>query len=129
MPSWAGSTVVAPVTVGDGEQIVGTQITSRGMVLSDSVVRAAEGVFAAAKPQAVVTYLVNTIEIGGRKIPYSTITGMQSREIDDDEIVLNDWAADDLGAVVGDEVLVTYYEPETTHGNLREAQPLQDVCR
>ncbi|MCH8839401.1 MAG: ABC transporter permease [Planctomycetes bacterium] len=131
--------VVTPVTAGDPEQIVGTQITSRAMVLSDHVVQAAERLFAAAKPQAVVTYLANTIEIGGRKIPYSTITGLESSAalgplfdaegqpilVIDNEIVLNDWAADDLRAAVGDEVRVTYYEPETTHGNLREAQPLR----
>ncbi len=115
--------VAAPVSV--GERVVGTQITSRGMVLSDYVVSVVEKTFSSAGPQAVATYLANTIEIGDQKIPYSTITGMQSREIGNGEIVLNDWAADDLGATVGDEVTVTYYEPETTHGNLREAEPLR----
>ena len=116
---------VAPVTEGGSDQIVGTQITSRGMVLSDYVVGVVEKELASAKPQAVVTYLANTLEVRDQRIPYSTITGMASREVGDGEIVLNDWAADDLGAVVGDEVVVTYYEPETTHGNLREAKPLR----
>jgi len=117
--------VVTPITVGDTDQIVGTQITSKGMVLSDYVVRIAKEEFSEDKPQEVVTYLANTLEVGEQKIPYSTITGMQSLEIGDDEIVLNDWAAEDLEAKVGDEVIVTYYEPETTHGNLREAEPLR----
>ena len=41
----------------------------------------------------------------------------------DDEIVLNRWAADDLKAKVGDKVTVTFYEPESTHGELREHAP------
>ena len=41
----------------------------------------------------------------------------------DDEIVLNRWAADDLKVEVGDEITVTYYEPESTHGQLREHKP------
>ena len=44
-------------------------------------------------------------------------------ELADNEIVLNRWAADDLKAKVGDEVTVTFYEPESTHGRLREHQP------
>ena len=41
----------------------------------------------------------------------------------DDEIVLNRWAADDLEAKVGDAITVTFYEPESTHGQLREHEP------
>ena len=91
--------------------------------------------------QPVVTYLANTIAVGEgdaqRKIPYSTITGVDSTPqlgpllddtgqpitLADDEIVLNRWAADDLGAKVGDTVTVTFYEPESTHGELREHEP------
>jgi putative ABC transport system permease protein len=87
--------------------------------------------------QPVVTYLANTISVDGRKIPYSTITGVASVpdlgplrdeagevvELADGEIVLNRWAADDLKAKVGDEVKVTFYDPESTHGRLQEHQP------
>ena len=117
--------VASPVTTGDNGKTVGTQITSRGMVLSDYVVEVAEQKFADAQPQTVVTYLANTLELGERKIPYSIITGWEAMELGDGEIVLNSWAAEDLEAKVGDQILVTYYEPETTHGNLREAEPLR----
>lgn len=130
--------VVTPVT-SSTDAPIGVQITSLGMVLTDHVVEVAQRQFSAAIPQAIVTYLANTIEIGSRKIPYSTITGVESIptlgplldaagqpiEIADDEIVLNDWAASDLEAEIGDEVTVTYYLPETTHGNLRVAEPLK----
>ena len=116
-----------------------TQITSHGMVLPDHVVHVIRNDLASTKPQEIVTYLANTIEVGQRKIPYSTITGVESAaaigplldergsplEIADDEIVLNNWAASDLKAELGTEVVVTYYEPETTHGNLRVATPLK----
>lgn len=88
--------------------------------------------------QPVSTYLANTLRHGERTIPYSTITGVDSTaelgplldergkpiRLADDEIALNRWAADDLQAEVGDTIDVTYYEPESTHGKLREAKPL-----
>ena len=38
----------------------------------------------------------------------------------DDEIALNSWAADDLQAKIGDPIRMTYFEPESTHGKVRE---------
>lgn len=117
------------------------QISADQLVLPDEVVRAAERAFGKDSLQPVITYLANTLMTGEgdklRKIPYSTITGVDSTaelgplldeqgvpiRLKDDEIVLNRWAADDLGAEVGDEVTVTFYEPESTHGRLREHHP------
>jgi putative ABC transport system permease protein len=117
------------------------QIAADQLVLPDSIVRAIEREFPAPRSQPIVTYLANTISVGEgnavRKIPYSTITGVDSTaaegplfdeagtplKLADDEIVLNRWAADDLQAKIGDTVTVTFYEPESTHGVLREHQP------
>jgi putative ABC transport system permease protein len=112
------------------------QISADELVLPAEVVRAVGQAFNG-ESQPVVTYLANTIAVGGRKIPYSTITGVRSVaqlgpllddagkpiELADNEIVLNRWAADDLKAKVGDDLRVTFYEPESTHGRLREHQP------
>ena len=82
----------------------------------------------------VLTYLANTISLvdatgaprGNREIPYSTITaldpaaagflprvflvdGSQPGALGPDEILLNQWAAADLGARVGDLIKVEYY--------------------
>ena len=71
----------------------------------------------------ILTYLANTIAANGQAIPYSTITGLDTQRafsleltdgssappLADDEILLNEWAAIDLGAEVGDEVNVSYY--------------------
>ena len=92
--------------------------------------------------QAVLTYFANTIA-GGRDadqpertgIPYSMISAIDFTEqfalkstdgeliepLDDDEIVLNSWAAKDRNLQPGDTVRVDYFEPETTHGEPVEA--------
>jgi putative ABC transport system permease protein len=112
------------------------QISADELVLPAEVIRAAAQAFNGER-QPIVTYLANTVSIGDRKIPYSTLTGVQSlaglgplldeagRPIDlaDNEIVLNRWAADDLKAKVGDAVKITFYEPESTHGRPTEHEP------
>ena len=71
----------------------------------------------------ILTYLANTIAANERTIPYSTITGLNTQRafsleltdgsvappLADDEILLNEWAAMDVGAEVGDEINVSYY--------------------
>jgi ABC-type antimicrobial peptide transport system permease subunit len=68
----------------------------------------------------VLTYVANSIRIGSREVPYSTVTA-----IDFDAVVakaeglpglstlppiwLNEWAASDLNARVGDEVTLDYF--------------------
>ena len=90
----------------------------------------------------VFTYLANRIFIKdndkmeidrGDTIPFSMVTASDSFksknvkdisgnpiEIADDEIVFNSWAADSIGAKVGDTIRVVYYQPETTHGEYIE---------
>jgi len=65
----------------------------------------------------VLTYVANAIRINDREIPYSTVSaidlsaaGMQLAEKDPRPLILlNDWAAEDLGAKIGDEVTLDYY--------------------
>lgn len=115
------------------------QLTSDRMLIEPVVVAAARRAFAADRPQEVFTYLANWIASGERGIPYSTITaidfatepplgpfttpeGKPIEPLQDDEIALNTWAAEDLGVKLGDEVEITYFEPESTHGDVREAK-------
>ena len=62
-----------------------------------------------------LTYLANTISANGKIVPYSTIVALPtdrggfSTPLAENEIVLNTWAAADLGVKVGDEISVTYY--------------------
>ena len=71
----------------------------------------------------ILTYLANTIAANRRTVPYSTITGLDTQRafsleltdgspappLADDEILLNEWTATDLGVKVGDQIDVSYY--------------------
>ena len=91
------------------------------------------------RPIPVFTYLANSIRKGDRQIPYSLVTAMdlaQVPEVDGaagqpvsppaapsaptapsaDAIVLNGWAARELGAVPGDRIDIDYYLWDATAG-------------
>ncbi len=113
------------------------QLESERLVLPEAVVTCASQL--SARSQPIVTYLANSIRLGKRSIPYSTVTGVDSLDeigplltadraairLSSDEIVLNEWAAEELQAKVGDTIMLRYYQPESTHGELIEAPPLE----
>ena len=88
------------------------------------------------------TYLANTITANGKTIPYSTIVALPVDEdefavtLADDEIILNTWAADELGVEVGDGVDITYYRigaseeyiTETANFRLKAITPIQGLA-
>jgi putative ABC transport system permease protein len=63
----------------------------------------------------VLTYVANTIKIADREIPYSTVTAIDFQPTATGQkdprprIWLSQWAADDLGAKVGDLVSLDYF--------------------
>ncbi|MGH9855874.1 MAG: ABC transporter permease, partial [Blastocatellia bacterium] len=68
----------------------------------------------------ILTYLANTIQLGEREIPYSLVTALDQESYRgllgnapppqaNNQIILNDWAARDLGAKTGDSVTLEYY--------------------
>jgi len=112
-------------------------ITSDRMLLDDASEAALLRAFASHDPQPVMTYLATTIAAGEKEIPYSTIaaidfgveppsgpfvstSGETIQPLAAGEIALNRWAAEDLDAELGDTVRVSYFEPESTHGEVRE---------
>lgn len=130
---------VTSLSVGSTDDPSYIRVTAERLVLPSALPAAFASAFPDATVQPAVTYLANTIQFGEAQIPYSTITGIDSQAeigpildengkpvpLADDEIVLNDWAAENLGTKIGDVLTITYYEPETTHGVLREAKPVQ----
>ncbi|MCG8583386.1 MAG: ABC transporter permease, partial [Pirellulales bacterium] len=128
----------APALVDYGLELEKTKfdyfnLTSRQMLLEPAIVEQVAKAFDSNDYQPAYTYLANTIAKGDREIPYSTITAVDCHpalgpvfnigeclQLADDEIILNRWAAEDLGAEIGDEVSVTYFQPETTHGDVKE---------
>ena len=57
----------------------------------------------------VLTYLVNELRFAERATPYSMVTATEIAGLREDEIIINSWLADDLGAKVGDELTLKYF--------------------
>jgi len=87
----------------------------------------------------ILTYLANSIQAGDRLTPYSIVTAAGTPwtpvGMRDDEIVVNEWLAKDLGVKAGDRVELTYYDPEagarllekTNVFTVRQVVPLKGV--
>ncbi len=112
-------------------------ITSERLIFAPAVERAIVVQLHGLDVQPALTYLANSITLAGREVPYSTITAIDFQDqpplgpflsvdgkpvpkLGDEQIALNDWAAERLKAKVGDQLAVTYYEPESTTGLLQE---------
>jgi ABC-type lipoprotein release transport system permease subunit len=63
------------------------------------------------RTEPVLTYLANSIRVGGREVPYSVVTALDSPPApsETDGITLNRWTAHELRAKPGDEVTLEYY--------------------
>ncbi len=85
----------------------GIELSSERIFLDTPVVNAAERLFPDAKP--VFSYFVNDIRLDGRSTPYSFVAASSDHGLSGDEIIINDWLAEDLGARPGDLVSLTYY--------------------
>ncbi|MFC1553680.1 FtsX-like permease family protein [candidate division KSB1 bacterium] len=59
--------------------------------------------------QQIFTYIINEFRHKEKTTPYSFITGLNDRDLAEDEIIINEWLAADLGAKVGDPITLTYY--------------------
>jgi ABC-type lipoprotein release transport system permease subunit len=112
-------------------------LSTKRMVIDPPAARDAMQALKGYGPQPALTYLANTLACGKKSIPYSTVTaidfgnrpplgpihdadGKPIGPIADGEIVLNRWAADKLEAKPGDEIQMTFFDPESTHGIARE---------
>jgi putative ABC transport system permease protein len=79
--------------------------------LDPAAVEAARKADPNAKP--LITYFVNDLRVGEHSTPYSMVTAMGSpivpQEMKEDEIIINQWLADDLQAKPGDKLTLKYY--------------------
>jgi ABC-type lipoprotein release transport system permease subunit len=64
--------------------------------------------------QEIITYLVNDIGGNGKHTPYSFASAVSAaisdKILNDREVIINKWTAEDLGARVGDSVTLSFYE-------------------
>jgi len=91
----------------------GVSLESAGGVLSDSLAAAALATAQKLNLRAapIYTYLANTIRVGSHEIPYSLVTADDAffPKGDGSGLLLNDWAARELGARLGDAIALDYY--------------------
>ena len=83
-----------------------------------------------------LTYLVNELRAGERATPYSMVTAIGApvvpSDMRDDEILINQWLADDLQAGPGTDVALTYFLADsgarlverTNHFRVRAVVPM-----
>ncbi len=87
------------------------ELRSPRVFLDPAKITAAEA--SAPNARAVLTYFANEIRSGTNSTPYSMITALGPplvpADLADDQIILNDWLAEDLNAQQGDEVSFRYY--------------------
>jgi len=58
----------------------------------------------------ILTYFANSIAKNERSTPYSFVSTLPDELLDNDEIIINRWLANDLGAEAGDTLTISYYE-------------------
>src|SRR5580698_7144736 len=85
----------------------GLSVETASAALSDALVASVQKA-AGGNAQPIFSYVANSIRIGDREVPYSIVTGMGT-DLPADGIALDDWAAKDLSAKLGDEVALDYY--------------------
>lgn len=86
---------------------------------------------------ALLTYFVNELRVENNLTPYSMVTaadrkgdfaGIFPRDMKDDQIVINQWLANDLNAVEGDLLTIKYFFPGEWQ-TLQETQKSFTICR
>ncbi len=91
----------------------GTYDLTSNRIFIDTIVQQAINQ-AGLQHQEVITYLVNDIRANGRHTPYSFASAVSSavsgRILNDGEVIINTWTAEDLNAGIGDSVRLTFYE-------------------
>lgn len=89
------------------------ELISRRIFISDALGRAA----LQRGGQGVLTYLVNEIRNGAVAAPYSMVAAVEApwvpADLGEDEIVVNQWLAEDLSLKAGDALDLTYYLLDT----------------
>jgi putative ABC transport system permease protein len=87
------------------------ELRTRRVFLDPPVADIALGL--APEAQGILTYFVNEIRVGDRTTPYSMVTAtappLVPADLGDDQAVLNEWLADDLGATPGDQLELTFF--------------------
>jgi ABC-type antimicrobial peptide transport system permease subunit len=109
--------LLVPTDIGLSLRI--SEVTGEQEIISDRVFidSALTGIILNRIPAGypLITYLANRIGTERSETPYSFIAGLPPEsglEIKDDEIIINRWLADDIGAGKGDDISISWYDPD-----------------
>jgi putative ABC transport system permease protein len=100
-------------------------LESEGFFLNPAAVAASEALAKdlGARPRRIFTYLATEIRASGKLLPYSMVAGLSNAAPQDGQVLLNQWAAEDLAARSGDAVELSYLVM-APGGGLREERTL-----
>jgi ABC-type antimicrobial peptide transport system permease subunit len=107
----------------DEQPVISLEHDSRVIPESLATVAGETATSLALRPSPIFSYLANNISSGDRSIPYSLVTAVDEQEFehlrgsgttsatqsDLPPIIINEWAAADLGVQQGDQIAVEYY--------------------
>ena len=93
------------------------EISSERVFMENAVVNAYRNVPGA---KMVLTYFVNSLQAGSNETPYSFVASMTGTELSENEIIINQWTAEDLNVRPGDTINMAYFEI----GPLRQLEEL-----
>ncbi|PYJ01744.1 MAG: hypothetical protein DME25_17575, partial [Verrucomicrobia bacterium] len=99
-------------------EIRALELRTPRVFLEPPVVTAAEAAGqTVANAQGILTYLVNELRAGERATPYSMVTAMGApvvpADMKDEEILINQWLAEDLQVGPGGEISLSYFLPDS----------------
>ena len=98
----------------------GLELRTDRIFIDPVLARAVQTVIPPPGAKPILTYFVNELRDGSNATPYSMVTAAPA-EMADNQIVINQWLADDLHAKPGDPVRLTYFVLGDTH-RLEEKQ-------
>ncbi len=90
------------------------ELTSDKVFIEDTILNVLQNNNLQSEPQ--FTYLINFIRANNRATPYSFVSALShypNYQLDDNEIIINSWLADDLGAKVNDTIRLQYFTLES----------------
>jgi len=111
--SWTLADASLKMTEVTGEQ-TGWKLYTDRVFLEPAISKAVVKAYPEATP--VITYLVNAIHEGDKRTPYSMISGVPlpaKEKYGNNDIIVTQWLADDLGLEPGSEISFDYYVMST----------------
>jgi putative ABC transport system permease protein len=81
----------------------------------------------------IISYFVNTLQKGNHETPYSFVSTLGGEDLDENEIIVNHWLADDLSLLAGDTIELKYFivgplrqlDEKTVHLKVKEIVPFE----